>query len=538
MPITIHCFEPHAKPMRASIDLEPRQRVTLFVMQDTLSDESRGLRNTILRESSQHPPNGVDLVFELEPRPGRPGQPASFLVRKVGRRMAIEVIRPDGSRGRVTKNAEVKSGSRFDVTLEDMRTIGFGLEVEAGSMGSQRMVGGGTRRSNRMDTALTAGAWLIPTVADTMADPKSKVIGVFASAAKRLGLGGIGFPFVMMSLTMFAGLGVGAFAWYSKSNTEEELELARQQLASTEQSRDAAIQAESACVDQRRVLTEALDDIETSYRLQAEIALEAQLARTKATELGGPRMATEEAVEFDLTAAEGMYRFIVDQMKEVREAPAAEDIAPCLGQEAVLGQDVPRYVLVWNPVDELACPDDYAAVDNGVDRAGPFGLSTRAAAEFGGPYPPDNQDEPRSNVRWSSSAMVVGFRTIQKALLQADTGRRPPVAPGQVHVWSMALWDLYNKMPSPANGGMDAGLETCVSDLVVQTALNAGNAEPGQPVLPSITAVAIGDAKLRLRPTAGCPWPVGGMQTSAKNALGTVARMGLVLEAEAAADEG
>ena len=176
MPITIHCFEPHAKPMRASVDLEPRQRVSLYVMQDTLADEARGLRTTILRNAADHPPNGVDLVFELEPRAGRPGQPASFLVRKVGRHMAIEVIRPDGSRGRVTKNAEVRSGSRFDVTLEDMRTITFGLEVEAGSIGNQRAIGGGTRRSNRMDTALTAGAWLIPTVADTLASPRATVI--------------------------------------------------------------------------------------------------------------------------------------------------------------------------------------------------------------------------------------------------------------------------------------------------------------------------------------------------------------------------
>ena len=533
MPITIHCFEPQAKPMRASVDLEPRERVALYVMQDTLTDEARGLRTTILRKAKEHPPNGVDLVFELEPRAGRPGQAATFLVRKVGRHMAIEVIRPDGSRGRVTKNAEVRSGSRFDVTLEDMRTITFGLEVEAGSIGNQRMVGGGTRRSNKMDTALTAGAWLIPTVADTLASPREAVISFLFKIAKKLGISNIGFPFILMSLTMFAGIGAGAFFWYQKGNVEEELEVVQAQLVATEQSRDAAISAESACVDQRRVLTAALDDIETSFRLQAEIAMEAQLARTKATELGGPRMAIEEAVEYDLTAAEGLYRYVVELMKEQRDAPDAEDVAPCLGQEAVLGQDVPRYVLVWNPVDELVCPDDYAAVDAGVDRAGAFGLTTRAAAEFGGPYPPDNQDEPRSNVRWSSSAMVVGFRTIQKAVLQADTGGRPPVAPGQVHAWSLAIWDLYNKMPSPANGGMDAPLDSCVSDLVVQASLAGGNAEPGQPVLPSITGVAAGNTSFRLRPTAGCPWPVGGMQDAAKNALSTIARMGLILEAEA-----
>lgn len=536
MPITIHCFEPHAKPMRASVDLEPRQRVGLFVMQDTLSDEARGLRNTILRETSEHPPNGVDLVFELEPRAGRPGQPATFLVRKVGRHMAIEVIRPDGSRGRVTKNAEVRSGSRFDVTLEDMRTITFGLEVEAGSIGNQRLVGGGTRRSNRMDTALSAGSWLIPSVADTLASPREKAISMALGLAKKLGISNVGFPFLMMSATMFAGIGFGAFAFYRKGAVEDELLEVRAQLGATEQSRDAAISAESACVDQRRVLTAALDDIETSFRLQAEIAMEAQLARTKATELGGPRMAAEETVLFDLTAAEGVYRMIVDLMKEQRDPPDAEDIAPCMGQEAVLGQDVPRYVLAWNPVDELVCPDDYAAVDVGVDRAGAFGLSTRAASEFGGPYPPDDQDEPRSNVRWSASTMVVGFRTIQKGILQADTGRRPPVAPGQTHLWSLAIWDLYNKMPSPANGGMDANLETCVRDLVVQSSLAGGNAEPGQPVLPSITGVAAGETKLKLRPTAGCPWPVGGMQSSAKNALITVARMGLILEAEAEAE--
>lgn len=103
MAITVHCYEPHAKPLRATAEVEKGGRIAVYVMSDGIGDDARGLRQTILRESKENPPSGVQLVLELEPRAGRPGQPPTFLTKRVGRRMAIEVIRPDSSRGRVTK---------------------------------------------------------------------------------------------------------------------------------------------------------------------------------------------------------------------------------------------------------------------------------------------------------------------------------------------------------------------------------------------------------------------------------------------------
>ena len=98
--------------------------------------------------------------------------------------------------------------------------------------------------------------------------------------------------------------------------------------------------------------------------------------------------------------------------------------------------------------------------------------------------------------RWSATTLAIGLREVQFALLTADTGPRPPAAPGQAHLWVLALWDAYNRVPSPANGVMDKPVGYCVSQMVSEILSIEGTPIPGMPVLHDITVVASGEKSL------------------------------------------
>ncbi|MCA9570216.1 MAG: hypothetical protein KC656_20375 [Myxococcales bacterium] len=89
----------------------------------------------------------------------------------------------------------------------------------------------------------------------------------------------------------------------------------------------------------------------------------------------------------------------------------------------------------------------------------------------------------------------------------------------------LALLDAYNRMPTTPDGALDAPLEVCLKRLLTHRVDTAPPAAPGDPVLPDIVAVAVGDETFAAPPTPGCPWPQGVVTTGAKSALGTVSRL-------------
>ena len=103
---------------------------------------------------------------------------------------------------------------------------------------------------------------------------------------------------------------------------------------------------------------------------------------------------------------------------------------------------------------QLVCTPNYSVVDGGINRAGPWGLSERVAGEFGDQESAEavaDETQPtslRMYPRWSASTLAIGLREVQFALLTSDTGPRPPTVPSQAHLWTLALWDAYNRLPS------------------------------------------------------------------------------------------
>ena len=178
---------------------------------------------------------------------------------------------------------------------------------------------------------------------------------------------------------------------------------------------------------------------------------------------------------------------------------------------------------------------NYSVVDGGINRAGPWGLSERVAGEFGDQDSAEavadesQQGSLRMYPRWSASTLAIGLREVQFALLTSDTGPRPPTVPSQAHLWTLALWDAYNRLPSPASGVMDKPVGYCIEEMITKMMDDDSTSIPGAPVLPDIVAVAEGE-KIVVSPTSGCPWTDGVFQQGAQAAIKSVANYAVYLE--------
>ena len=492
----IHCFEPQARPSRASLSLDPGERFAVHVLGDRLDEAASGLRATVLRRAGDAPPPGASLLLEAEIRPSRGGEPPLLRVRRLNPRMEIELQRPD-VRSRLAVNQEWRRRWRLCRAACARR--------EAGAAGIGSML------------------WMIPTAAATLADPKARIVGWLRKRLQKAGISPALLSPMLAVLVMGAGLGTVAFLQFQgKQDAEARAAAADAARQSAEAGRDAALVAESACMEGRKALAKALDDQQARSALQAEAVLNATLARSASVELGGPRMGGAEALAFDTSASPRAVAEVVMTMAKLRDPPTGAD--RCLGLAEILGQDLPLYVLLWHPDPKLVCASDYHVVQGGVDRAGSWGLSTRAAAAFGSPGEATDAD-PRLNDRWSAHALATGLRAVEAALLGADTGPRPPVLPGQSQLWALAIWDAYNRMPASPDGVTDTPMEQCVAILVAEVEVARGPAAPGEPVLPDLVEVARG-AGPSVSPTAGCPWPADALAGGASSALRAVAHLG------------
>lgn len=518
----IHCFEPQARPSRASLSLDPGERFAVHVLGDRLDEAASGLRATVLRRAGDAPPPGATLLLEAEIRPSRGGEPPLLRARRLNPRMEIELQRPD-VRSRLAVNQEWRSGTRMEATLPDLSTVNLTLEVAVEAATGPRATGAGRARREAGMAGLGSMLWMIPTAAATLADPKARAVAWLRKRLQQAGISPALLSPMLAILVMGAGLGaVAFFQFQGKQDAEARAAAADAARQSAEAGRDAALLAESACMEGRKALAKALDDQQARSALQAEAVLNATLARSTSVELGGPRMGGAEALAFDTSAGPRAVAEVVMTMAGLRDPPTGAD--RCLGLAEILGQDLPLYVLLWHPDPKLVCASDYHVVQGGVDRAGAWGLSTRAAAAFGSPGEAADGD-PRLNDRWSAHALATGLRAVEAALLGADTGPRPPVLPGQSQLWALAIWDAYNRMPASPEGVADTPMEQCVAILVAEVEVARGPAAPGEPVLPDLVEVARG-AGPTVSPTAGCPWPSDALAGGAMAALRAVAHLG------------
>ena len=134
--------------------------------------------------------------------------------------------------------------------------------------------------------------------------------------------------------------------------------------------------------------------------------------------------------------------------------------------------------------------------------------------------------------RWSATTLAIGMREVQFTLLTTDTGTRPVVVPSQMHLWSLTLWDAYNRLPSPASGVLDKPVGFCVDELIGKMMQDPEPSVPGQPILPDLTAVAGGEKSIAVSPSPSCPWPTGVFQISAEAAIQSVANLSVYIDFE------
>ncbi|MFT5586656.1 MAG: hypothetical protein ACI9VR_004255 [Cognaticolwellia sp.] len=533
---SILCTEPGGRPLIASVELESGENFSIYVIEDA-DPAGSILRATILRKGTNTPPPGSLLLFEAT-LVGTGGNSAIRTV-LVNSQITVEMIRPD-ARSRVTSNIEIPSPSRFEINFGDLRTISFTLEAPSasGGKGAKSMVGGGgTRRSSALAVG-GSSSYMIPSIVATLRVPQMAVLKWLTAQAQKLGLS----PWMIGSLvavlfTLGSSIAVAGWSYMKSKDAEEETAAAIADMESAADARDSALQAEAQCLVERRDLVEALGDVQKERELLAEAALALTATRILAAEKGGGRYSSEEAIGFD--RIDDMKEKVVAVISSLRGE--AKTATFCLQQDEQLGNDLPRYVLLWHPDTKLVCPTEYATVENGIAAMGRWALSDRAAREFGvqeeatsSPDTPGDGisnllSDPRMRDRWSANAYTQGLRAVQEGVLTAPTGDRPAVAPGQAHLWMLTVWDQYNKMSSPVGGVMNTSAEQCAQSLVMEQLNFSGPAEPGQPILPDIVKVANGELKIEPTPTAGCPWPSErSMEDSAQAALRAVSHMAKV----------
>ncbi len=519
----VQCYEPQARPPQVSLTLETGDSFSVFLLTDTVNRASLALRNTVMRRPEEAPPG--DAIFLFSAMTTEDG--ATMRIRKVNRKVPVDLRRPEMD-SLVTMGMEFDSGSRFRVSLPGAGTVNFGLQYAAQVVqGAKASVGGGgaKRAVSNMATLL----WIVPTAMAIFSSPLSRVVASGQKFAKKLGISpGILMLFIGALVPIIACLVLAFIQHRAAAAAKDDAEQAHDQLEVAEAGLEAALAAEAACVAEREEVVTELADHDAKRELMAEIALATPLALTVAIERGGPRMGGEDVLGIDQQYMTDLQELVVLEMQ--RQRGGSKEAKRCLSYDGVLGHDLPRFTLLWHPDPNLVCPMGYNVVEANVDRMGSWGISARAAEEFGGSQPkPEGTTGPLTDLRmadrWSSHILANGMRAVLGALLGADTEERPPVSPGQAHMWGMAIWDAYNAMPTPAEGVLNEPVEVCVEDMITNLARSSTPAVPGQPVLPDISLVARGEQIPAVPPTAGCPWQSNSLQTGAQSAVRAVSHM-------------
>jgi hypothetical protein len=539
--ILVQCIEPNALPLLVAHEVKLLETFRLFILSDTRSSSGNSLRKSIIISAEEDPPPEATLAFELDVYDPGAGDSIVFRVRRMGARVYIDWIRPN-VRSRISEGHELPTGARLEFILHDARRVLVTLQMESELLKSSLdAIGGGVIRHKAKED--TSAAWyLYYSFFQLMVMNTTLLRDKVNLWLRRRGL----HPWVVLAVlsvgTLILLAGYAAYNRHQAAKTAEEKSKALEEMnARVEEARQNALENEMACLQERQSLARRLQDIESSNKALITQAVSYTFSQSVAIEVGGNRMGDDSLKTFDDQFQSSTTQGILDRIDSVPGDTAAMSF--CLEQEQVLGMDLPRYMLTWHPDPTVICPLNYATIDKGIDRKGSWGLSDRVAKEFGsqnfseGGQAGEMQlteqlGSPRMAPRWSATTLAIGIREVQFTLLTADTGGRPPVAPSQTHLWSLAIWDAYNRVPSPANGVMDKPIGFCVDEMLNRVMSTGGASEPGSPVLPDITLVASESKSLVVPPSPGCPWPTDAFTLGAKSSLRAVANMAHYLDVE------
>ena len=538
--VTIQCIEPDSLPLTATMDVKLLERFRLFILSDVRYSMSSSLRSSILLSVDDDPPPEAILVAELDVYDPGAGDPPLFRIRRHGSRCNIDLVRPN-VRSRLAEGGEIPNASRIEILLQDGRRILLTMQMETDLLRSSNAVGGGSMR-HKSGKDVSAGWFLYNSVMQLVSLNGIIIKSWLDKWGRRLGI----HPWVLIMI-MSIGIVICLSLWtaYKRSNDADAAEAQVVQMADAaavlEEARANALENEMACLQERQALAGRLKDIQEQKKLLATQALNFAFSQSIAVENGGKRMLADSVLPFDEQYKKTLEKAVVFSMELTQGS--AEEMSLCLDQKAVLGVDLPRDILTWHPDTKLVCPLQYTAIDEGINRMGSWGLSSRVAKEFGAQNLSEGGQagsaqlaeqlgDPRMAARWSATSLAIGLREVQFTLLTADTGARPPVSPSQSHIWSLTLWDAYNRLPSPASGVMDKPVGYCVDELMNALMDSPEPAVPGSPVLPDLSLVASGEKTVAIQPTPSCPWPNGVFQKSANASVQAAANMAHFIDYE------
>lgn len=540
---TITCIEAEGRPPRVSLPLEG-QDFLLWLLPAAL-EGSGPLRNTVLRRQGEDPPAGSLLVMWVDVQVlGQ--RRISTRVRRVGTEVTVYLRDADTWRELTSGTALPPSGD-YEVALPTLRRFRFSLrraDLGAGTMTSA-VAGSGTSTSKGKVNEKGA-LWLVPTVWGVLMDQQQFIMNNIRAILKRLGLGPQATRYLFIAFTFIA---IGAFAFYTqykaKAEAEERAQDAEDKVARADAAREASLLGEMTCLVERQKLVEKLGTIEEQRLLIAENVLDITDARSAAVDIAGGRMSGDDLLAIDMAAVDHMKTYVVNLMG-ILPPVSPEDTVACLDQDPVMGEDLPRYGLMWHPDPELVCPLSYVGLIDGLTLAGRWGLSPRIASEFGQPEPAlagaaangglaELMSDPRMNDRWSADTLAEALRNIQETLLEFEMDGRPSVLPSQSQAWSLTLFSAINRLPSKAEGVLNEPAAFCVSQLLTEYAANAPAGQMGEPLLPDLVDVATGVVEMKVRPSPSCPWSTDAMEKGAKDSFNAVTRLAQINEAGDAA---
>jgi hypothetical protein len=380
-------------------------------------------------------------------------------------------------------------------------------------------------------------AWLVPTMWTIYTDQQQFVMNNIRALGKRLGLGPRSIQGIFVAAAFLGAAGYLLYRQYdARADAESAAETAAADAARADDARQAALRAEMSCLAERRDLAQQLGHELEARKIRAESALGLSAAQAMARDLGGARFGEPSLMEGNTAVAEALKEATALRMSEVENDPAAA--RPCLDEGLALGDDLPRYALLWHPDPEATCPADYAGVSGGITMVGRWGLSPRIADRYGAPLPKTSprtgaaelSEDPRLNDRWSANTLAAALREAQQTLLTGGDARRAAVWPAEAQLWSLALFDATNRLPRTAQGALDDPHTVCLDGLARAVADQRPALPPGEPTFPSIVDIADGTVRLRAPATPGCPWPADALQHGAEAALQAAARLGAVDE--------
>ncbi len=534
MTLLLSLLEPESQPARVDVSVVPGDEVRIYALAPALAWS--GLRTTVVRIGSALPPPDSTFVLAASVREEQDGT-AALRLTGIGIDADLERIVDHGSARMVAPEA-LGDADWLSLTLPDLQRVRIGLRLRAPvAQGATATVGGsGTGRSN-IAKGQTGLLWLVPTIWTIYTDQQQYVMNNIRALGKRLGLG----PRSIQGLFIFAAFasasGVALWLQYdARAAAEASAETAQDDAARADDARQAALLAEMSCLAERRDLADELGKVDEVRRIRAERALAVSTAQVLARDEGGKRLGEDALLENDVAIIASTRDAISERMARVT---ADEDTArPCLDSAPALGDDLPRYALLWHPDAEVFCPPNYAGVAEGLTLVGRWGLSPRVADRYGAPVPrarsgssaAELAEDPRASDRWSAQTLASALRDAQRTLLTAGDELRAPVWPSQAQLWSLALFDATNRLPRTAEGALDRPHAECIDALIVDIANQREALPPAEPTLPDLVDIADGNVSLRVGATPGCPFPPDALVHGAEAALVAVARLATVEE--------